>query len=814
MKYLFSILAVLTFQTTFAQTGTVRGTVYQNDSITPISGATVFFDHTKYSVLSRSNGSFLFDAMPAGEYAIVVTATGYKKYRSTISVKANESIELTLILSENIMDLPEMVITHVTMTGGNEGIKDLPGSAYYLSPKELEKFGHTDLNRALRNVPGVNLQEEDGFGLRPNIGLRGTGVERSSKITLMEDGILVAPAPYASPAAYYTPTFGRMQAVEIMKGSSQIKYGPYTTGGAINFISTQIPNSFSGKIRATTGRYGSNNLHVFAGNSHKHVGYSIESFHYGSDGFKELDGGGNTGFRKSDYLAKVRFNTKSDAKFYQSLSIKMGQAEESSNETYLGLTRDDFEANPYRRYAASQMDHMQTKHRQLSATHVVKIAKFMSITSSVYRNDFSRNWYKLDAITDSLGNKISISNLLKEPDAYNDAYAVMTGATGSTNTLYVKGNNRSYFGQGVQSTIGFDFKTGRLHHDLDLGIRYHQDEMDRFQYLDKYRMENERMLMTEAGEYGRESNRVANAFATASYIQYKLKYKKLTVTPGLRHEYIILRESDYGKNDPDRTGIDVKIKENTISEFIPGIAIDYKFKNKIDVFAGVHKGFSPPGSNPNTRPESSINYEAGAKYTTHGVHFQLVGFYNDYQNLLGSDLAAAGGVGTGDLFNGGTAETYGVEVLANYDVLRNQKSKFNLPFTVSYTYTNATFKSDFVSSFADWGTVESGDQLPYLSNHQLAINLSLEHAKFTINLSGKYNSEMRTTAGKGTPNPEDLIPAFFLLDASASYKLIQQVHVFGSVTNLTNTRYLVATRPAGLRPGMPLFFQIGLKVHF
>ncbi len=814
MKYIYSFVLICATTFAFSQQGTISGTILQADSTAAVSGATLFLDKTTHYVISKSNGSFIMTNLPEGEYYFVATYPGYKKYRTAVTVKDGENLELSIILSENVMDLPEMVIKHTTMTGGDEGMKEMPGSAYYLSPKELQKFGHTDLNRALRNVPGVNIQEEDGFGLRSNIGLRGSGVERSSKITLMEDGILVAPAPYAAPAAYYTPTFGRMQAVEIMKGSSQIKYGPYTTGGAINFISRQIPSDFSGTVNALGGSFGGRNVSAFVGNSHKNVGYSIESFHYGSKGFKELDGGGNTGFHKTDYIAKVRVNTNPNAKIYQSLSVKLGQAEELSHETYLGLTRDDFNENPYRRYAASQVDRMETFHTQVSATHIAKLTKFLSITSTVYRNEFKRNWYKLDAVTDSLGNKVSISNLLDNPADHNDAYNVLTGETGATNTLYVKGNNRTHYAQGVQSTVGIDFKTGEIQHDIDLGIRYHQDQMDRFQYQDEYQMVDGRMLMTEAGAAGRESNRLTNAYAFASHIQYNLKYKKFSFTPGLRHEYITLKESDFGKNDPDRTGANVKMSENVISEFIPGVALDYAVTKKINAFAGVHKGFSPPGANPNTRPESSINYEVGAKYSTHGISGQLVGFYNDYSNLLGSDLAAAGGFGTGDLFNGGAVETFGVEFLVSYDVLRKSKSKFNFPVTIGYTFTEATFKSSFNSSFEDWGQVNAGDKLPYLSNNQLSLNASLEHAKFSVNISGKYNSEMRTTAGQGTPVDEELIPAYFVLDVSASYNIIRQVSLFVSGNNLTNATYLVATRPAGLRPGMPLSFQLGLRCNF
>ena len=125
----------------------------------------------------------------------------------------------------------------------------------------------------------------------------------------MEDGVLISPAPYSSPAAYYFPTVSRMQALEILKGSSQIQYGPFTTGGAINMVSTSIPDSLKVKIKSRFGNFNTGQVYAAAGQSNGRLGYLLEYHSNKSDGFKKLKNL-NTGFDITDLMGKIRFSQK------------------------------------------------------------------------------------------------------------------------------------------------------------------------------------------------------------------------------------------------------------------------------------------------------------------------------------------------------------------------------------------------------------------------------------------------------------------------------------------------------------------------
>jgi Fe(3+) dicitrate transport protein len=721
--------------------------------------------------------------------------------------------QLSRTQKDSIESLNEVIITADAIIGSKFNAKNKAGSTYFISPKELKTFNYDDVSRILRTVPGLTIQEEDGFGLRPNIGMRGTSPNRSEKITLMEDGVLIAPAPYAAPAAYYFPTVSRMQSFEVLKGGSQIQYGPYTTGGAINMVSTQIPNRFSGRITTSIGSFNTKKTYVNIGDEHENFGYILEYNNRNSDGFKTIDNSSkNTGFQANDYVAKFRFNTDSDAKVYQSLTAKLQYSEDLANETYLGLTDDDYNKSPYRRYVASNEDFIDTEHNQIMLTHFIRPTTNFSVTTKAYKNNFARNWYKLDAL--KLGNsKVSINNILANPETYNSEYRAIIGADNTVdNALLVKANNRKYEAKGIQTVANYKFETGKAKHDIDFGLRYHEDYEDRFQWVDGYAIQNGVMNRTSNGTPGTDANRITKAEAIAAHVLYNLTVDKFTFTPGIRYEDITISSLNYGTKDIGRVGTSLARAENKINVWIPGMGILYKINDNYNIFTSVHKGFSPPGVSAGEDAENSLNTELGFRFDKNALHGEIIGYYNNFSNLQGSDSMSGGGTGTGDLFNAGAAIVKGIELLATYDVIDNRDKRFKLPVTLSYTFTDTKLENSFNSTI--WGNVESGDEIPYIAKNQLAITTAFETEKFNFALSGKYVDAFRTVAGTGFIPEKNKVGSNFIVDFSARYHITDHVSLMGNIINLLDNKYAVSRVPSGLRPGHPFGINFGIMAQF
>ena len=705
-------------------------------------------------------------------------------------------------INDSIIPLDEVIIKGNTILGNKFVAKNRTGAAYYLSTEELAQFDYTDINRALSKISGINFYEEDGFGLRPNISIRGTSPERSSKIAIMEDGILISPAPYSASSAYYFPSVARMQAIEVLKGSSQIQYGPYTTGGAINFVSTEIPEKFRGKISTSFGSFKTGQTHATIGNSSEKFGYMFEILNYNSDGFKSLNDDLNTGFDINEITSKIKFVPKTP-NIDQSFELKFHTYDEISNETYLGLTETDFQKNPYLRYPGSEKDKMSAEHKQYVLTHELFVNEKIKITSNFYENRFKRNWYKLDDVVHD-NNSQKISKVISNPSQFSEHLKILSGELDYENALKVKANNREYISRGIQTKIDYHwYGKNESFNDLELGIRIHYDEEDRFQWEDIYNINNGFMALESYGEKGSQGNRISFANSFASYIMYKYKFKGLTISPGLRYESIKLGRDDFGKSNPLRNIENLSTRENKVSVLIPGVGFNYTFSNNLSVFGGIHKGYSPPGSSDGQKAEESVNSELGIRFSTKKLNGEIIAYRNDYSNLLGNDLAATGGFGEMDPFNAGKALVNGFEVLLNTSI-----SKY-VPISFSYTLTDAKFLTSFGSTQDIWGEVNNGDQIPYIPKHQFSSSLSYRISKLDINLNASYNGKFSTLA-----NGTEEISSYLILDLSMKYRIKKDIFLKSKILNLLDKKYAVSKAPAGLRPGHPFGVYTGIEYKF
>lgn len=718
------------------------------------------------------------------------------------------------VKKDSVYQLQEIVVSSQQILGSKFKARNRTGSAYYISPEEIRRLGYMDINRMLKAVPGVNMYEEDGFGLRPNISLRGTKAERSERISIMEDGVLAAPAPYSAPAAYYFPNVARMEAIEVLKGSSQVQYGPFTTGGAINLVSTPIPNSFSGKANISYGSKNTFKSHTSVGSSWKHFGYMVEYLRYQSDGFKKYEDHAAKGFKRNDIIAKIRVKTDHVKGVNHALELKFGYADENSDETYVGLSADDFKKTPFLRYAGSQMDKLKTDHRQWVATYLLTFSNKLKITTNAYYNYFHRNWYKLNDVRAGITSKEkrSIADVLVDPETNIRYFDILTGKTDrEEEALLVRANNRTYRSRGIQTRAEYRFNLNEFFFDLEFGFRYHADEEDRFQWDDSYSMKNKKMVLFMEGIHGTNANRVTSANALAGYLLAKLRYDAWTVTAGLRYEDVDLLKKDYTKEDLARSG-KVRIETpNHARVLIPGVGLHYQLMPAASVFFGIHKGFAPPSAELYQKPESSVNMELGTRVAIGNFRAELIGFYNNYSNMLGSDLAASGGAGTLEQFNVGEARVKGAEFLVQYQPLP-KNCNVRLPLQVSYTYTDTEIRNSFESH--SWGNVARGDEIPYIFKHALNMQLGIECKWFYANIGARYNSDMRTSPGQGTIAEREKVPANLIFDASLNVFVNKYLTVRLNAINLTNRVYLTSRHPAGLRAGHPFGIYAGANVQF
>ena len=719
---------------------------------------------------------------------------------------------------ENIESLESIEeLDSTSVIGSTERLFRLAGAAAYLDKKALSRQNSTNLNQIVARVPGVFSRDETGTGFFPNLSIRGADGVRMDRTTIMEDGILMAPAPYSAPSAYYSPKVGRMRGLEILKGSSQVQYGPQTTGGVVNFLSTEIPEN---ETFYTKLLYGSDNAikaHSYYGNTidtgNGKFGYLLEMFYDGSDGFRNVQPSTqntnpkDTGHSLIEPMLKLSWEP--DTAMKQKFEFRYGYSDLDANESYLGLTDDDFRRDPDMRYAGSRFDNITSQHHRTHLKYSFSPTENLSFDTTAYYNQFSRNWYKLNKVG---VDRSSPHNVLGNPTANATAFGILNGT--AAGPLDVKANNRDYESYGLQFSGRYTFEALNAANTMDFGVRLHRDNIRRFQHADQYNMNADGGIDSIVSSYrgpDQEGNRLQESKAIAVWLENEMDFGKLTIKPGARYEYVDQYHADYAQGSEF---------SGSTNYFAPGVGFTYDLNDSNIVYGGIYKGFSIASPRASLKdgvdPEESIGYEIGLRHRTDRVNAELAFFYTDFSNIVSSDA----GLGDTSSTNAGSATVYGLEASVSYDLLNGNRG-YNMPVYATATLTSA--KIDNALSGGGEGDIYSGGaddaRIPYIPEFQASFGLGFEAEKWGANLDATYigesfGSALEDTAAAGSSARNGAVGDGFTVDLSGYYQMNERTKLIGGLTNMFDERYISSRLPDGARANPGRTVYAGFEIKF
>jgi len=704
----------------------------------------------------------------------------------------------------------EVEIETVEIIGSVEDAKEIAGSASVITEEELETYEYTDIHRILSNVPGVNFRPEEGYGLRPNISIRGTYADRSGKVTLMEDGVLIAPGPYSASSAYYFPTAGRIAGVEVLKGPAAISEGPYTIGGAINLLSTPIADESGGMINQEFGEDATSRTHTYYSFVGERLAMMVESHLWESGGFDTIKGySQDTGFDKEDTVIKLKLSSEPGAKVYQEVNFKYQDSDELSEQTYVGLADADFRKDAHERYGLSALDNMDNEHKTNQISYLADFGK-LEFTATSYDNDFARNWFKVDKIDNQkvYGHGNGINNIIAAANAGEaTAIAILHGTNADPVEIKLKNNNRTYTNEGLDLKLQFNGGA----HTLTAGYRDTEDSEDRFQvYATTPWLGGKLGALTIGSDPGYSSNnRLTTAKAEAFYLNDEFIMGALIVNVGFRSEEWTIAQQRYV--DAARSAINTeKGYPKTLSDndnSLMGFGASYDMNDTTQLFFGFHEGFTPTGGGAD--PEEADNIEMGVRYSEGNTYMEAVYFDTNYQNMFGECTASGGATGSceiGDTFNAGEASISGLELIAQTEMTSSSGVKY--PLSVVYTSTDAEFDNTFDSDF--WGSVAAGMEIPDLPDSQLALQAGFETENGLSGSATLYSYGSTCSVASCAAGTE--IDSYNVIDASLTKAVNEAMDVYIVVSNVTDETDVIARAPKnGARAQMPRSILVGIR---
>ena len=680
----------------------------------------------------------------------------------------------------------------LVVIGDRIRLDSIPGSATVLGRDVLTEARVFTINEALRKVPGIYARDEEGFGLRPNLSVRGLNPTRSSKMLLLEDGIPIAYAPYGDNATYYHPPVDRFERIEVLKGSGQIAYGPHTIGAVVNYITPPVPAELAGRVVASFGNKGFGEFHGEVGDTFGDTGFVAHGTYKQADGARE-----NMNFEVADVNLKVAHQLSER----QAVTFRASYYDELSQVTYSGLTLAEWQADPFQN--PFKNDEMDANRFGTSVTHRFTLNPAVAFTTNAYYTDFNRYWWRQS------------SNSAQRPNDASDP------ACGGMANLYAtcgnEGRLREYWTAGLEPRVSVQHGLFGVDNVTEAGVRYHVEDQSRIQANGDTPTSRRAGTGPNAG-IKEDSDRAVTAYS--GFVQNRFDLGRWTVTPGVRFEHV-----DYERID-NLTGAR---GASTIDQWVPGIGATFEVRPAVVVFAGVHRGFGPPGvadivsatgGSVDLDAELSWNYEIGVRANpTEGVAYEATLFRMDFQNQI-VPASVAGGSGA-TLTSAGETLQQGFEVAG--EVTSEPFVEWPVEIFARGAYTwlaDAEYVGERYSNVPGFSTVQvTGNRLPYAPEHLLSGTVGmrteqgLEMALEAVYTSSSFTDDLNTVDVVANGQRGEM-PGYTLWNLTANYSLqLCECTVFATAKNLTDKLY-VADMSRGMIPGMPRLVQAGIEVRF
>ncbi|MCH8486937.1 MAG: TonB-dependent receptor [Candidatus Cyclonatronum sp.] len=777
------------------QTGMVSGTVTSGSGETLI-GVNILVKGTDSGTSTNIQGRYLLEQVPAGQVTVVVSYVGFKAEERTVTVQPGQETVVNFVLSR-IFDMPG-----ITLIGQQpERLERVPGSASVVTEQQITQIAPVSGHEVFRRIPGIHAVEEEGLGLRANIGVRGLDPSKSRSVLMLEDGIPVALAPYGEPEMYYTPSMDRMAGVEVVKGSGSILFGPQTFGGVVNFITADPPPVPTATIHLRGGEGGFFTSRLSYGNTVGNTGVQVNYLR------RQGDEVGLLNFGVHDLSSKLKL-VLGDRSV---VGVKLGFYDETSNSTYVGLTQAMYDGGLLDFTHLAPDDILDIRRYSASVTHDFFMNENVTLRTTAYGYTTTRNWSRQDFDTTFNPNR-DYARIIGDD-------SVAGGALFFRNTT---GNrNRQFEVFGIEPRLSVNYVFGGITNEFDAGMRY--------LYERAFEQRVDGTINSPQSGLLRDDE-IRTGHAVSAFFQNRFNLTDaFSVTPGLRVEYF-----DYSR-DIRRLGNaeQTVMRSDDLVEFIPGVGFNYQLRDGVAMYGGVHRGFGPPrvkdaisalGVSEELDAETSWNFEAGTRAQLYpGLFVELTGFYMNFTNQIIPVAEAAGGSGApgASLTNGGETEHLGVETTLGLNFQQLLNTSWLVELNTTATWVQAEFSSDrFVNSGGEAVNVK-GNSVPYapewLVNTELGIGtpfglgLSLIGTYIGKQYGDVLNREEGTLDGRG-----GAIPAYFVLDGRATYVIPQfsNATVNVSVKNLLDERYIVSRRPQGIRVGLPRFVTAGVDIRF